>query len=392
MQIKTIIAGIIALGLCITALLFVKIKTVEGNQVGVKETWANGVEAEVLQPKTYFLFPGFNQTIYTYDVSSQVFVMNNNDTRHEKGIGRSQDAYKVQSQEGQDMIISLNLRWRLDPKKVVEIHKTVRKDIEDKLIRPALMRVVKDSATQLKAIEAYSGEGLVRLQTEIQRALTVDGSELHQRGVIVENFVIEHIELDAAYVTEIKAKQVATQKALRAKEETTAAEADALKAKALAQADLNKQVVEAQRDKEVAVLKAEAAQETAILAAKGEQQKLELEAKGKLSATLAQAEGVLALGKSEAEAQQLRLKAYAVEGTDAFVKVEIAKQMAAAFGGIQGYLPSDMKLNLLSESFLRSVDSVMGGQKGTLLAPLTQTTNTAGNSGFVPATRSTGSK
>lgn len=214
--------------------------------------------------------------------------------KHEgKGHGRNLDSYLVQSAEGQDMRISLNLRWRINPAKLVQIHKTVREDIEEKLIRPVVMRVVKDEATKMKAIDAYSGEGLVRLQASIQTSLTGqgEGKELAERGVIVENFVIEHIELDPKYIEEIKQKQIATQRTLRAAEEQKAAEAEALVAKSKAQADLNKSVVEAQRDKEVMVLKAQAEQEKQILSAKGQQQQLILEAEGQKEASIAKAEG-----------------------------------------------------------------------------------------------------
>lgn len=254
----------------IVALVSIKIVTISGNQLGIKETWSGGVEDVVMQPKTYFLIPGWSQDVYKYDASSQVFVMNDKPDNQEKGEGRSKDAYLVQSQEGQDMKISMNLRWRIDPKKLRDIHMTVRDAIEDKVIRPVIMRVVKDAATQMKAIDAYSGEGLVRLQAEIQSSLlgAGNGKELHERGIIVENFVIEHIELDAKYIEEIKQKQIATQRSLRAVEEQRAADAEALVAKAKAQADYNKQVVESERDAKVKVIAAQAANESAVLAAK----------------------------------------------------------------------------------------------------------------------------
>ena len=125
------------IGVVILILLFtmVRFTTVHGNEYGIMETWRGGVQNEVLQPKTYVLFPGFMKTIYTYDGSSQVFVMNDKPMREEHAAaGREKDAYLVQSQEGQDMHISLNLRWRIDPAKLVSIHKTVRKEIEEKII------------------------------------------------------------------------------------------------------------------------------------------------------------------------------------------------------------------------------------------------------------------
>lgn len=371
---KLIISGIVLLIALVVTLMAFKIVTIEGNQLGVKETWANGVEESILQPKTYFLFPGWSQNVIKYDASSQVFVMNDKPVGTEKtATGRDQDAYLVQSQEGQDMRISLNLRWRLDAVKLVSIHKTVRLDVEEKIIRPVVMRVVKDEATKMKAIEAYSGEGLVRLQSNIQTALTGsgEGAELRQRGIIVENFVIEHIQLDPKYIEEIKGKQIATQRSLRAVEEQKAADAEALVAKAKAQSDLNKAVVEAQRDKEVMVLKAEAEQEKQILAAKGQQQQLTIEAEGskakliaeaegKKQAMIATAEGTLAMGKAEAAAKELMLTAYNVKGADAWVKVQVAENVAKAFGNIKGYLPADMKVNLLTENFGKSVDSLTG--------------------------------
>lgn len=370
---KVVISGILLLVIVVLTLMAFKITTIEGNQLGVKETWANGVEADIMQPKTYFLFPGWSQSVFKYDASSQVFVMNDKVDEDEKAEGRQKDAYLVQSQEGQDMKISLNLRWRIDPTKLVSIHKTVRNNIEEKIIRPVVMRVVKDEATKMKAIDAYSGEGLVQLQSNIQTALagSGEGKELADRGVIVENFVIEHIELDPAYIAEIKQKQIATQKTLRSVEEQKAADAQALVAKALAQADYNKQVVEAERDAKVRVTAAQAANESAIIAAKAEQQKtllaaeaeqkkLILEAEGKKQSMIAIAEGTLAQGKAEAEAKRLQLSAWAVPGAEAFTKVEISKNVATAFQNIKGYLPSDMKVNLLTDNFGKSVDILSG--------------------------------
>lgn len=359
--VKLAVVGAIILILVIGFFLAFDITTIHGNELGIKETWGQGVVNEVYQPKLYVLTPG--QHMIAYDASSQVFVMNDKgEQQGEKGQGRAKDSYLVQSLEGQDMKISLNLRWRLDPKKLVEIHKTVRKDIEEKLIRPVVMRVVKDEATKMKAIDAYSGEGLVRLQTLIQNSLAGqgEGKELAERGITVENFVIEHIELDPKYIEEIKGKQIATQRQLRAKEEEAAATAEALVAKAKAQADLNTQVVAAERDAKVMVVTAQAENEKAIIAAKAEKEKQTLEAEGKKAAMIATAEGTLAVGKAEAQAKELMLKAWAVEGADAFVKVEISKNLGTAFGSIKGYLPADMKVNLLTDNFVTAVDTLTG--------------------------------
>ncbi|MCC5025127.1 MAG: hypothetical protein J6386_21120 [Candidatus Synoicihabitans palmerolidicus] len=366
-----IITGIIVVVMLLASVFIVDIETVQGNEIGVKETWSGGVLADPLQPKTYVLFPGFTQKVFKYDLSSQVFVMNDqsNDTY---GEGRRRDSYLVQSSEGQDMRISLNIRWRRDPLHIVDLHKTVRENVEEKILRPELMRVVKDQATTRSALDAYSGAGLVTLQSDISSALMSPEAELRKRGVIVENFVIEHIGLDPSYVEQIKARQVAVQSRLRAIEETKAAEAMAEQAKAEAQAAYERAVVDAQRDKDVGVLEAEkkaqqqvldagAAAQRVELAAQADKNRNVLAAEGEQEAAILRAQAIKALGEAEAEATRLKLSAYSAEGSEAFVRIEVAKSMASAFENIDGYLPQDMTVNLLSDSFLRAVESVVGG-------------------------------
>lgn len=379
--VKLITLGIVGIVGLIVAFTMVKFQTVKGNEYGILETWGGGVISEVYPPKTHILFPGFMKKMFIYDGASQVFVMNDKPMSQEKtAVGRDVDAYLVQSQEGQDMKISLNLRWRIDPKQLVLIHKTVRLDIEDKIIRPVVMRVVKDKATKMKAIDAYSGEGLVRLQEEIQTALSGRDSketdELSERGVIVENFVIEHIELDPKYIEEIKGKQIATQKQLRAVEEQKAAEAEALVAKAKAQAEYNTKlvaqqllatnmVIQAQADNERVIIAAKAQQQQLQIEAEGQKQKLTLEAEGKQAAMEATAKGTLAMGQAEAKAKELMLNAYTTAGPEAFVKVEVSKALASGFQNIQGYLPEKISITTLSQNFVDAVGSVMGRNVAT---------------------------
>ena len=367
-------------------LMAIRFETIKGNQVGVLETWTGGVEPNIYPPKTYVLFPAFMKDMIKYDMSQQLFVMNNVSSKVDKiSYGRESDAYLVQSKEGQDMTISLNVRWRLNPLKLIELHKTIRNDVDEKILRPEVMRIVKDEATGRDAIDAYSGDGLVKLQKDIEARLTDKESDLYLKGIIIEGFVIERIDLDPKYISEIKEKQVATQRRLKAIETEKAAQAEALVAKAIAQKSYEEQVVNAKRDKEVGILnaekdkevtirKAEAEKQRNILEAEanaerlakeadGERQKSILEAEGVKEAGMLKAKSILALGQAEAEANKLKLSSFAVAGSDNYVKTEIAKSMAVAFSGIKGYLPADMKVNLLSESFLKSVDSLMSNRK-----------------------------
>jgi regulator of protease activity HflC (stomatin/prohibitin superfamily) len=365
-----IVIAILLIGFLTVAYLAVTPSRIKGNQIGVLETWWGGVHEEPRGPGMHFLFPGIAMDLKSYSLQPRVFVMNDIPGDVEESKGRELDSYEVQSREGQTMNISFSVRWKINPDQIIQLHKEFRSDgitendliIEERLIRPQSMRIIKDAATRREAIDAYSGEGLVSLQAEIQSELSSKEGELYNSGIIVENFVIEGIKLDPEYIGEIRARQVATQKELRAKEEERAALAEAQKANAEAQADYERAVVEAERDKAVGILRAEQDQQKQVLAAEALKEKLVLEATGQKEADLLKAQGILALGQAEAEAKKLQLEAFAVEGADAFVQVEVAKAMAEAFKNIDGYLPEDMKINLLSQSFMDSIKSIVNPQ------------------------------
>lgn len=372
---KSILTIVLLIGGIIATMLLFEITTVHGNEYGVKETWGDGVVADPLAPKTYFLFPGFTQKIYTYDMAMQVWVMNDKSNAAERAEGRAADSYLVQSKDQQDMRISLQVQWQRDPAHVVQLHKIARDAVEERLLRPEVMRIVKDEATKRTALEAYSGEGLVALQNAIESRLADVNGELRQRGVHVAKFVVEHIGLDPKYTEQIVARQVAIQAKLRADEETKTAFAQAEKAKADAQANYEKVIVEAKRDKEQGILMAEKEKQQKVLAAEASARQVELAAEAEKNQNVLRAEGdktsgelrasaIIALGRAEAEAKKLQLSAYAVPGADAFVKVEVSKQMALAFQNIKGYLPEGMNVTLLAEQFDKGVSVLVGQPAG----------------------------
>jgi len=333
--------------------LLVNFKTIRGDEVAVKETWTQGVVDEVFPPKTYLLFPAFTQKLYPYKISQEVYVMN--DDPNDYAEGRTKDSYLVQSSDQQDMRISLAIQWRRDPLKIVELHKTVRDNVEEKILRPELQRIVKDKATIRTALEAYSGVGLVSLQNDILAALRDSKGELSKRGVLVDNFVIQHIGLDPTYVKEITERQVAIQARLKNIEQTKAAEAAAEKAKAEARANYERMVVEADRDKQVGILSAEKDAEQQVLAAQAAKTRTVLAAEGEKEAGELRAQAITSIGRAEAEAIRQKMTAYSAAGSENFVKMEIAKSLSSAYQNISGYLPSDMNVMLLSENYQGAV-------------------------------------
>lgn len=383
-KIVTLVLVIVGL---FAAFMLVKIKTVSGNELGVLETWGDGVVQTPLPPKTHVFFPGFNKTVYTYDMGMNVLVYNDKSSNVEKvAQGREHDAYIVQSADQQDMRISFRLQWRRRADAVIKLHTIARDDVEERVLRTPVLNVVKNQATTRTALDAYSGAGLVKLQNDILKELQ-SNAELKEY-VTIDGFVIEHIGLDKKYTEEIVQRQIAIQEKLKNEAKTQAASAAAEMAKATAQADYEKTLVEARRDKEKGILDAEqkaqqqvlaaeasakqviaAAQASAKqveLAAEAEKNRNVLIASGEREAAENKSKAILALGQAEAEAQKLKLSAYAVPGADAFVKIEVAKSFAMGVQNIKGYLPEKMTANLIAENFDKGVNVLVGGSESLL--------------------------
>lgn len=360
---KLVTVAVVLLVTLVTLVMAFDIVPIHGSEVGVKESWLGGVNSEPLTPRTYFVLPW--ERITPYSTAVNVFVMNDKTpSQGEEGTGRDQDSYLVQSKDSQDMHLSIQTQWRIDPEHVVNMHKTVGpKGIEERLLRPTMLRVVKDEATLCDAIDAYSGQGLVELQQAIERDLNNPEGELRQKGIIVDSFVIEHIRLDPDYVKEITARQIAMQREIRAKQEEKAAMAESLKAKAEARSAYEKAVVDAERDKAVQVLAAEANNEQEILKAEAEAKKVVLAANAEKESGELKAAAMLAIGKAKAESEQLLFTAYSANGADTYARIQIAESMSKAFGNIKGYLPETMQVYTLGSSFTDAVDNVLKGGK-----------------------------
>lgn len=346
-------------GLIVTLIVVVilfEVKTVPGNALGIKESFSVGVEDRIYQPKTYFMFPGYSQRIFTYDMTPNTFEL---------------EVLDAKSSDNQNVKIKIIGRWHYDPTRLVQIHKDFHthidlpdweKVLEDKAIIPTALDAVRAAVTARTAIEGYSGPGFIAMQKQINDAITDPKNDIGEKGIIVSTTVIASTSLDPEYIGEINKRQVAQQRTLRAQEEEKAALAEAQKAKAEAGADFEKRVVEAKRDAQVQIEASQAEAKKKNNEADAAAYQVTTSARAEREAAEARAAAIMALGKANAEAKRLELSAFAVDGAESFVQIKVAEQMALAFKGIQGYLPSDMKINLLSDNFMNSVKSIVGGR------------------------------
>lgn len=376
------VGGVIALGALIVLLIslpfLIKWKTVEGNEIGVLETWSDGVANEPLTPKTYVFFPGFNKSVYTYATSGRVFVMNDKDDSSEPfAQGRRVDALEVNSLDNQKVKFHVAVTWRIDPAHVISLHKNYRTSIEESLIRPIVTNAVGIRATLQNAIDLYSGPKLNELRRIVTEELIDPNGKLAQSGVLVTLFVIEKPKLNPDYEKVIESRQLAIAMESQAREQYKANLAIAEAAKAAALKEQFEEVVKAETAKKQAILQQEGVSEKSIIATaaeakntivqqNAESEKIVIAAKAEASRNIAiseaqkQAEinrsvGIEAVGKAQAEANKLLLSSYSVPGSDLYTRIQVAQSLATSFAGVKGYLPQNVTYNTVAESFDKGV-------------------------------------
>lgn len=357
--------------------------TVQGDEVAVKETWDDGVVNQFFPAKTY-VHNRWTSTYIPYKTSGHVFVMNDKSDKQEPfAEGRRVDPLEVNSLDNQKVRFHIIVTWRIDPAHVVELHKSYRSNIEERLIRPEVVRAVGTRATIQSAIDLYSGAKLNTLRSEVEIEFKDPKGKLAQSGILVDSFVIEKPEFpNDLYVKAIESRQLAMISESAAKEQKKANDALAEAEKSKAQITANTRIVAQEADKEMAILKqeAESGQSTikakaealnAITTQEAESKKIVLQAEADakkqiaLSEASKQAEinraiGIEAVGKAEAEAQKLKLAAFAVSGSDNYTRIEVARQLGLAFSSVKGYLPSNMNFSLVGDDFQKTVAVLSG--------------------------------
>jgi len=326
---------------------------VEGNERMLKQYITTGLSSEVFSSGTYFYVPFWTST-YTYNVGTEKFIMGDKEYYNGKGSDFvDYPAYEITTGgSGKEQLarFSVTLQYRLDPLKILELHKAAQTSYEDLVIKPALTRIISDMATVQSVTEFYSGDGRVALQKSIEQAIT-SHAELARVGIIVETFVIDSINLDEKYVAEIMGRQLATQTRLRAIEEAKAAEEIAKKIEAEAQASKLKLIVEAEAGKAQRVKAAEAAAAEVELAAKADATKVKTAAEASRFQKEQDAKGLLAQGLAEAEvAQKKAVAKYAGEAgaRQAQVEIETARVQLFTNMKISGVVPEKTMMTIIN--------------------------------------------
>jgi regulator of protease activity HflC (stomatin/prohibitin superfamily) len=194
--------GIVAVGLLTSC--FVQ---VQPGEVGV-QTLFGKVQASVLTEGLNFVNPMVD--VLRYDVKTQNYTMSG---VHDEGDKDGDDAIRVLTADGLEVVIDLSVLYHIIPDKAPEILRTIGRDITDKIVRPVSRTKIRDNAVFYDAVALYSSRR-DEFQQKIFQSIEKDFAA---RGIVLEQLLIRNITLPQSVRQTIESKINAEQESQKMK-------------------------------------------------------------------------------------------------------------------------------------------------------------------------------
>jgi regulator of protease activity HflC (stomatin/prohibitin superfamily) len=194
------IVGLIIISIGVLSSIFVQ---VEAGNVGVKSLFGE-VKPSILESGLHIVNPLIEVT--PFDIQTQNYTMS---ALNEEGAKTGDDAIRVLSADGLEVVIDLTVLYRVLPADAPIIYKKLGVNYSDKIVRPVTRTRIRDNAVFYDAVALYSSKR-EEFQTRIYTSIEND---FKSRGLILEQLLIRNINLPASVKTTIESKINAEQEA-----------------------------------------------------------------------------------------------------------------------------------------------------------------------------------
>ncbi|MFD2932540.1 prohibitin family protein [Spirosoma flavum] len=196
-------AKVIGTILIVMGLLTASVRQIDAGQVGVISTFGN-VSDRAINSGLNFVNPLANVT--EFDVKTQNYTMS---AAHDEGQKEGDDAIRVLTADGLEVVIDLTVLYRVVPADAPKIYSEIGTDYMDKIVRPITRTRIRDNAVYYDAIALYSTRR-DEFQARIYKTIEVD---FRKRGLLLEQLLIRNIDLPASVKKSIESKINAEQDA-----------------------------------------------------------------------------------------------------------------------------------------------------------------------------------
>lgn len=224
---------------------------VESTERGVVKTiGAGGVRSEALGPGLNWILPVVEQVV-TYSISNQSYTMSSTAT---EGQVPGDDSIRARTKDGQEVILEASVIYRIDPRKVVQLHIIWQNNYQDGIVRPESRGIIRDAASQYGVEEVVSTKRIEMVQyisNELSKSLADNNLELL-------DFVLRDIHFSEEYAAAVETKQIAEQQAQQAKFVVESKKQEAEQARQVAQGQADAAVIAAKGAADAQIIQAEA--------------------------------------------------------------------------------------------------------------------------------------
>lgn len=192
--------GIFVIALGILSSSFVQINP---GKVGVKSLFGK-VQKGVLPSGLHMINPLMDITIF--DVQTHNYTMS---AVHDEGDKNGDDAIRVLSNDGLEVVIDLTVLYKIIPEEAPSIFQNIGENYNDKIVRPITRTRIRDNAVFYDAVALYS----TKREEFQQRIFKSIEEDFKKRGLILEQLLIRNINLPSSVKQTIESKINAEQEA-----------------------------------------------------------------------------------------------------------------------------------------------------------------------------------
>ena len=191
------------LALVVVGLANSTIKQVDAGHVGVQSLFGK-VQERVLTSGLNFINPFVD--VYDIDIKTQNYTMSSIATEGDK---TGDDAIRVLSADGLEVIIDLTILYSVIPSEAPRIYREIGLDFKNIIVRPITRTKIRDNAVYYDAVNLYSKQR-DEFQVKISESIEKD---FKSRGLVLEQLLVRNITLPASVKAAIESKINAEQDA-----------------------------------------------------------------------------------------------------------------------------------------------------------------------------------
>jgi regulator of protease activity HflC (stomatin/prohibitin superfamily) len=228
--------GFTAVGLLIVVLLWSSVIIVEPGHGGVVFHLFRGVQSETLAAGVHFRLGGLHR-VTIYDTRTRTYHARNLTTPPAQPTSHSADHLLwTPTADGLKVGFDLSVRYRLDPSRLPELHRSVGPEFDAKLVHPIIWNVTRLVASEYSLLDIY---GKRRHEVQQQAFSLVQGL-FARDGLIGEDLLLRDViyteEFEKSLVEKMVAEQKVQEAAYEVQQTTLRAQAQIIEAQGEARA------------------------------------------------------------------------------------------------------------------------------------------------------------